>query len=223
MTSGDKATVAVLMVVGTILSGWALLELLTGFPDLVEWIKLGCGLLCYSGGCLMLLWPTLKTKRHAEPEPEPQRREAPKASVGIDVEGSNFKVEFVMRRRSYATLAAAILATGAALLYVAYYTGNFAALENGSTGYTVPIAAAVSGAFKIATICICLAAGAFWAGYLAPARPLVLAGAILAALCVVTVILWAIFSAPAMILGFVGYARVKKPHVQYVPKDENDE
>ena len=220
MTSGDKATVAVLLIVGVGLSAWGLLSVLNGMG---AWLILLTGVACFAGGLLMVLWPELKPKPKTEPKPEPQRREAPKASVGIDVEGSNFKVEFVMRRRSYATLAAAILATGAALLYVAYYTGNFAALENGSTGYTVPIAAAVSGAFKIATICICLAAGAFWAGYLAPARPLVLAGAILAALCVVTVILWAIFSAPAMILGFVGYARVKKPHVQYVPMDENDE
>lgn len=222
MTSGDKATVAVLLIVGVGLTAWGLLSVLNGMG---AWLILLCGLACFVGGLLMMLWPTLKpdTNRDAaEAGHEQTKREAPSAPPSIDVEGADFKVSFVLRRRSYATLAAAILATGAALLYIAYYIGNFVTLENASIGTTLPLAVAISSAFKIATICICLAAGAFWAGFFAPARPLVLAGAILSALCMVFVLLWAIFSAPAMILGFVGYARVSKPHVQYVPKDDSD-
>lgn len=231
MTSGDKATVAVLLVVGTILSGWALLELLTGFPDLVEWIKLGCGLLCYSGGCLMILWPTLKEKRETEPAPEPEpepcrsARAAEPATVVQSVEVEGYKVQYRILRRSYATLAAAILATGTAMLLIAFYTVNFAAI---GSPYRDPSSAnvfesignslvnAVAGGFQISAVFMGLAAASFWAGYAAPVKGLVLAGAICTTVATLAMLLWGILTIPVAILGYVGYARTGKPLAKYI-------
>ena len=210
MTSGDKATVAVLLVVGTILSGWAVLALSSGCADSVEWIKLGCGLLCYAGGCLMLLWPTRRSRPEPEPESEPVARSVPTpAQPVVQVEG--YKVEYKILRRSYVTLAAAILATLAALLMIAFYIGNFAPIQP----TTNPIVTAIGGGMEISGWCMGLAAAALWAGFAAPVKGLVLAGAILSLLSVLFMLVWIVVSVPVTVLAFIGYARTGKPLAKY--------
>lgn len=211
MTSGDKATVAVLLVVGTILSGWAVVALLSGFPESVEWIKLGCGLLCYAGGCLMLLWPTLRPKADPEPEPEPVVAR-PTIPAQLVQEVNGYKVEYKILRRSYVSLAAAILATLAALFMIAYYQGNFAAMQPTNN----MIVDALTGGMEIAGWCMGLAAALLWAGYAAPVKGLVLAGAILSLLSVLFMLIWVVFSVPVTVLAFIGYARTGKPLAKYV-------
>lgn len=224
MSSGDKATIGVLFVAGAGLSAWALLELITGFPSIVEWVKLACGLLCFAGSLLMLAWPTLKEKFSPDPDPEPRQRASSPAKSAYTVEGEDkgFHVEYKILRRSYVTLAAAILSTLVALLMIAFYVLNVASLRSAygppATSYSIydSLVSAIEGGFHLAAVFMGLATASFWAGYFAPVKGLVLAGAILATVACLAMLIWAIFTVPVAILGYVGYARTGRPLAKYI-------
>ena len=219
MSSGDKATIGVLFVVGTGLSAWAMLAIVGGAADVVEWIKLICGVAAFVGGLLMLLWPTLADKRAPQREPAGPRS-APNAAraAAQPVEGvEGYRVEYKILRRSYVTLAAAILATLSALFMIAFYRGNFSAMPPANNNLLVD---AVTGGMELAGIFMGLAAAALWAGFGAPVKGLVLAGAILSLLSATIMLIWIVFSVPVTVLAFIGYARTGKPLAKYVEYED---